>query len=165
MIKQGDTLRFVLYTQKTPAQCMSAINERLQLPPSKSRPDLSGWVEKGGRFTLSVTARVIGPLGRTTRLTGTAEREAGATVIKGYVPDGVSPQWQRILLLVLIAAVALLLVSGNLVLSVVALVFGSLSYIFMMGDYKNSEYLLIEIERLLKATPKPAKRPEATRKK
>jgi hypothetical protein len=150
-------MRFTLYTQKTVPQCMSALNERLQAKATATRPELGGWIEKGGSFSLSVTSRVAKRFPRTTRLTGKAQRESGVTIVRGYVSEGISPQWLRVLFgVMLVVAVGLLLVDEPL-LAVITFVFGGIAYIPLRGDYVNSDVLLLEVERTLKATPRPPK--------
>lgn len=157
-------MQFTLYTEKTIPQCSAALNERMQAKPTSTRRELQGWIEKGGRFSLAVTSKVFGSIARTTRLTGVMQREAGITVIRGYVSDGVSPQWQKILAVVLLIVCAILLLGGQAVLALISLLMGGAAYVPFRGDYENSETLLIELERTLKASPKqPAKKPTAAR--
>jgi hypothetical protein len=153
-------MNFTLYTDKSVAQCMAAINERLQAKATKGRPALEGWIEKSGRFSIAVSAPVIEQLRihRTTRLHGTARRESGVTVISGAVPDGISPNMQRLMIGVLGIVSLLILISGQLALALLVLGFGAVAYVWLVGDYQNSEHLLIEVERVLKASPKPPKK-------
>jgi hypothetical protein len=154
----GDFIvRFVLFTDKTVAQCNSAIHERLQAPSSASRPGLDGWVEKSGRFSLSLTTSVIGKFTRTTRLEAQVERESGQTVIRGNVPDGVGPQGQMIILIGMVLVSAMLLIQGQTVIGIIALAAGAVFYMSLRGDYENSDKLLMEVEKTLKASPKPPK--------
>ncbi|MDX1993107.1 MAG: hypothetical protein SF029_11990 [bacterium] len=141
---------------------MNALHERMQAKGSSSRPELHGWIEKNGHFSLAVTSSVFGRLHRTTRMSGAALRENGSTVIRGYVSDGVSPQWQKILAGVLVVVCVVLLFSGQAVLGLSALLVGGAAYVPMRGDYNNSEILLMELERTLKASPKPSKKPGTT---
>lgn len=150
-------MRFTLFTDKTVSQCMRALNERLQAKPTKTRPELEGWIEKGGAFSLAITSKVAGRFPRTTRLTARTSRESGVTVVRGFVPDGVSPYWLRLLLVMLLLIVGTLVLIGKPMLGVVTFLFGGLAYIPLRGDYINSDRLLIEVEKTLKATPKPPK--------
>ncbi len=136
---------------------MRDLNERMEVKGSKSRPELDGWIKKGGLFSIAVTMPVLFRFTRTTRLHAQAEREGGITVIRGYVSDGVTPKWQRVIFILLLVVCGLILFSGQLLLALVALILGIATFIPMMGDYKNSDLLLLEIERVLKASPKPPK--------
>ncbi len=148
----------MLYTTMTVAQCSSALVERIEAKPTKTRVDLDGRVEKGGYFSLAVTLPTVVRLKRTTRMKGRIFRESGQTVIRGYVPDGVSPQWQRILAGILGLLATLVLLNGELVLALIVLAGGVLAYVPMAGDWKNSDILLIEIEKACKASPRPKKK-------
>jgi hypothetical protein len=150
-------VRFTLFTDKTVAQCNSAINERLQAPATSSRPGLDGWVEKSGKFSLAMTTAVIGRFTRTTRLDAQVERESGQTVIRGTVADGVGPQGQIVILLGMVLVSIMLFVQGQTVLGIIALIAGFVLYMSFRGDYENSDRLLMEVEKTLKATPKPPK--------
>jgi hypothetical protein len=89
-------LRFVLYTDKTVSECLTAINERMHAKATSARPALDGWVEKGGAFALTVSAPVIGKFARRTTLKGQIEREDGLTILRGNVPGGVPRQGQAL---------------------------------------------------------------------
>lgn len=151
-------MRFVLFTDKTVSQCMRDLNERLEAKPTKTRPELNGWIQKGGKFSVSVRSQVLRRFSRRTRLKATASRESGVTVIRGYVSDGVNPFWLRVLTGVVVVVALLLLLVGEPMLALVTLVFGVLAYIPLRGDYINSDTLLLELERTLKASPKPPKK-------
>lgn len=150
-------MRFVLFTDKSVSQCMRDLNERLGAKGTKSRPELDGWIKKGGIFSVAVTLPVWRRFKRTTRMQGQVDRESGTTVIRGYVSDGVTPKWQRVIFVLLLIACGLILLSGQLLLALVALILGFATFIPMMGDYNNSDILLIELERVLKASPRPPK--------
>jgi hypothetical protein len=150
-------VRFVLYTDKSIPQSTSALNERLHQPKTRSSPALDGWVEKNGRFSLALTTPVIAQFTRTTRLHGQLRRENGQTIIQGDVPDGAGPQGQ-VMVLIGIGLVALfVLLQQQAVLAILAVLAGAALYIPMRGDYDNSDRLLLEVERALKASPKPPK--------
>ncbi|MEP7293329.1 MAG: hypothetical protein ABI835_16215, partial [Chloroflexota bacterium] len=87
-------MRFVLYSEKTVTQCMSAVNERMHAKETSTRPALDGWVEKSGTFSISLSAPVIGKFRRRTALTAKVERQSGITVIEGSVPSGASREGQ-----------------------------------------------------------------------
>lgn len=148
-------MRFTYYTEKTVAQCMSALNERLQQKGSSSRPGLEGWVEKSGRFALGVSTRVIGRFPRTTRLQGKAERLGGVTVIKGAVADGVEPRDRVIITAALALVGGFIIVSGNLLPGLLVIGAGLALNIPLAGDHQNSQILLHEVQRTLKAKETP----------
>lgn len=151
-------MRFILYTDKTVAQCMSALNERMQQKGTKARPELHGWIEKSGSFSISMTSRVAQRFPRTTRLNGQAKREGGTTVVRGFVSDGVSPQWLGILSVMVLVICVIMILQGQPMLALLSVIFAGLFYIPMRGDYLNSDVLLLELERTLKATPTPPKK-------
>lgn len=151
-------MQFTLYTQKTTRQCVKDLTERLQARGTKANPALGGWVNKDGGFCLTLIAPVLGRFNRTTRLQGRLWREGGVTVIEGYVSDGISPPWMRILALLLIVGSLLLAISYGAMIGLVMMLFGLLAYIPLRGDYLNSDQLLVAVERTLKADPKPPKK-------
>lgn len=151
-------MQFLLYSKLTVTQCTNALNERIQAKPTKTRHELDGHIEKGGYFSLAVTLPVFLWLKRTTRMKGRIQREGGQTVIRGYVPDGVSPQWQRIIGGVMAVLAVLILFSGQLVMALAILFGGVLAFVPMSGDWKNADILLIEVEKVCKASPKPPKK-------
>jgi hypothetical protein len=151
-------MRYTLYTDKTVSQCLRDLNERLQARPTKANPELGGWIDKKGKFSLTYTSKVARRFSRTTRLSGRLKRESGTTIIQGYVSDGVSPSWMRILFAGLLAVVLALIVVGQALLSVAVLALGLVAYVPLRGDYVNSDVLLIAVEKTLKATPKPPKK-------
>lgn len=154
-------MQFVLYSDMTVAQCMNALNERMQAKGTKSRPELNGWIEKKGAFSISVSSKVMGRFNRRTRLSGHARRDKGMTVIQGSVSDGVNPGALRIVGIALAVTVVMLFLIGEPMLGLLTIIFGAIAYVPLRGDYVNSDLLLIEVERTLKATPKPPKRPDS----
>lgn len=153
-------MRFTLYTDKTTAQCLSAINGRLQAKETASRPALDGWIDRNGEFSLKVTRPVIGKFARTTRLKGHLERESGVTVVRGVVPGGSSKRERIIALIALAVLGALIGLAGRPLLALLLVPVGFWLYIPMAGDYENGPLLLLEVQRALKAKstpPKPAK--------
>jgi hypothetical protein len=148
-------MRFTLYTEKTVADCARALTERMQAP----RSPLDGWVEKKGRFSLTVEGRVIGPFKRRTRMDGEIVREGGETVIRGQVAEGAPPAGQLLILFGLLGGAVLLLLLDQIALAMTCAAGGLIGYAFARGDWENSDRLLAELERTLKASPKPAKKP------
>ncbi len=148
-------MQFILFTEKTTHQCMKALHERIQATETKTRPALEGWIEKNGSFSIAMSRRVVGNFKRTTRLRGSAERDKGVTVIRGFVPEGVSRNW----LMVIGGAVALLAIfmvtQGQLLPAIVIAVVGALIVASLWGDYRNHDILLYELEKTLKAKPAP----------
>lgn len=150
-------MQFALYTDKTIPQCLTAINERMHAKATSTRPALDGWVEKGGAFSLSMSAPVMGRFARRTTLKGQIEREEGVTIIRGGVPGGV-PRQGQVLIFVALALVALTIIgSGNTLVGLLLFPMAAVLYIPMQGDYLNSEVLLDEVEKTLKAKPTPPK--------
>lgn len=148
-------MRFTYYTDKTVAQCMSALNERLQQKGTVSRPGLDGWVEKNGSFSLAVSSKVAKRFHRTTRLQGKAERLGSMTVLKGSVADGVSPR-EQVVIVGALALVGLFIIStGNLLPGLIAIAAGVVLNIPLMGDYQNSQTLTSEVQKTLKAKTTP----------
>jgi hypothetical protein len=148
-------VRFVFYTDKTVAQCMSAINERLQ---TKSSRNLEGWVEKNGNFEISISSRVFAKFSHRTHLRGKVEREAGTSIVRGNVASGLERSQLLILGLLLLLACLAMIFSGQLLIGLALGFFGVLFYIPLMGDNNNSPLLISEIQRTLKAgakSPKP----------
>jgi hypothetical protein len=145
-------LRFVMYTEKSVPQAMSAINERLHTPGTKSRPQLDGWVEKSGRFSMGITGSVKWRLMRRTVLQGKAEKLGNITLIQGSVPGGVSGQGMLVILGALIAvAVLVYTTQNNAILAGVALLAGVVLYIPLVGDFNNCETLLSELQKSVNA--------------
>lgn len=151
-------MQFVLYSDMTIAQCMSALNERMHAKGTKSRPELNGWTEKKGSFSLSVSSKVLGRFNRRTRLNGHAARDKGITVIRGSVSDGVNPGALRLLGIALAVLVVMMFFIGEPMIGLLAVIFGVIAYVPLRGDYVNSDLLLIEVERTLRANPKPPKK-------
>jgi hypothetical protein len=151
-------LRFVLYTDKSVSQCMTALNARMQARASGSRGVLDGWVEKDGRFSLSTSCTVIRRFRRRTHLRATASRDEGYTVIRGYVPDGVSHQGQVVIFGALLLVGVVLVASGYLLPALIAVFATGALYIPLTGDRINSAILMGEVQRTLGAKATPPKK-------
>jgi hypothetical protein len=143
-------LQFTYYTEKTVSQCMLAMNERLH---GSNR--IQGWVDKGGSFSLSVTSPVMRWFRRTTRLQAKAERQGSVTIVKGYVSDGVGPR-ERLIIFGAMGLLAILLVAaGALLPALIVVAAAAFLNIPLTGDYNNSDVLLSEVQRTLKAKHTP----------
>lgn len=148
-------MRVVYYTEKTVAQGIAAVNERLHA--RGTRNTLDGWTEKNGTFALSVTTPVRGKFSRTSHLSGKLTRESGVTVCVVETPSGVNPRG-RILVFVLLGIVAVLLtIAGSPLLAAAIVPLSALLYLPMKGDFENSAVLLAEVQRTLKAKTSPPK--------
>lgn len=144
-------MRFVMYTEKSVPQAMNAINERLHTPGTKSRPQLDGWVEKSGRFSMQVNANVKWRLMRKTVLQGKAEKLGNITLIQGNVPGGVGTGGMLVIFGALAAVALLLYTQGNALVAAAALIAGLVLYIPLVGDFQNCETLLAELQKALNA--------------
>ncbi len=151
-------MQFLMYTDKTVAQAMKAVNDRLHATGTRSRPQLDGWVEKNGKFALAVTTKVFGRFRRKTYLRGQAQRDSGTTIIRGNVPSGL-PRNRQIIVLVMLVIVALVIFAqGNAILAIVVMFSGAALTIPFQGDFDNSEILLTELQRTLQAKLTPPKK-------
>ncbi len=156
-------MRFLLYTEKTPSQALTAINARMQAKESSARASLGGWVEKNGSFALSVSTPVVGRFRRRTVLRGKIERENGLTTVRGDVPSGVDKQGQIVVFIALGLLAVLLLTGGNAVPALAVLPLGAYLYIPMTGDHTNCDLLMGELQRTLKAKEKPPRKSSEAR--
>ena len=150
-------MRFTLYTEKTVPQCLSAINSRLQAKGTATRPDLDGWIDRSGEFSLGVTQPVIGKFQRTTRLKGRLERQSGYTVVTGTVPGGSNPRERWVGIGALVVMGLLVALAGKPLIALLLFPVGFWMYIPMVGDYANGPLLLTELQRALKAKATPPK--------
>jgi hypothetical protein len=151
-------LQFIYYTDKTVAQCLSALNERMHVKGTSSRPAIDGWVEKSGSFSLAVTGTVKGRFRRTTSLHGKMERQGSYTTIRAHVNAGATRE-NLIVIYGALALVALALVAtGNVLMALVVPLVGTALYVPLTGDNENSDFLLNELRKTLgaKATPPKA---------
>jgi hypothetical protein len=154
--QQEGKLRFVMYTEKTVPQAMRAINDRLQTGGTKAR-QYDGWVEKSGRFAFGVTTIVHGRFKRKTVMRGQAERDGGITVVSGDVPGGLSRDRQMIVFAAMILIALLLLSQGGALVAIAVLICAAALSVPLQGDFDNSELLLTELQRTLKARFTPPK--------
>lgn len=150
-------MKFVLYTEKTVPQCISALNERLSGRSGKY--NLNGWTDKEGKFALSLESVVFPPplpkIVRRTELRAVLEKQSGQTVIRGIVPDGVTPVGRAWIYAIIGILCLFMILANQLVLALALIPLGIALYIPMKGDYVNSELLLAEIQRTLKAKYTP----------
>ncbi len=137
---------------------MSALNERIQYKGSSSRPAMDGWVEKGGKFSLALTTTVAGRFSRTTRLRGIVKQEDKVTVIRGTVPDGVDQQGLIMVVAGVAIATVVMLLNGRPILSIVTIIIGAAMCIPLIGDNRNSEVLMQDLEKTLKAKATPPRK-------
>ncbi|MCC6616694.1 MAG: hypothetical protein IT320_24685 [Anaerolineae bacterium] len=153
-------MRVVFFTDKTVAQCMTALHERLQ---SRSSRSLEGWVEKNGNFELSIASPVIGKVTRRTYLRGKVEREGGLTQVKVDVSSGADRRGQIIIFIACALVAVALMANGAITVALLAVAAGGALYIPLAGDNKNSPLLINEVQRTLKATTKRPKKASDTR--
>ncbi len=147
-------MRFVLITDKTPKQCIKALNDRIAKPATKTRTALQGWADKDtGRFRLSIETTVYSRFKRRTRLTGKVEKISGQTTIRGFVPSGFT-QDKIIILAVFVAILSLFMfLSGQLIYAILIAIAGAALTIPLKGDDENHDLLLYELEKATKAKP------------
>jgi len=157
-------LQFVYYSDRTVSQCMMALNERLHVKNGK----LDGWTEKNGNFALELSSSVMRRFSRRTRLQAKAERETNVTVIRGHVSEGIDPQRRAILYGMLVLAGVFIILQGSLLPGLVAILAPLVLNIPLEGDYNNSQALLSEIQKTLKAKDippaAPGRKPTETRR-
>ena len=152
-------LRFVMYTDKSVAQSMRAINDRIQTTGTRTRPQMDGWVDKSGRFAMAVSSTVRWRFRRKTFLHGRAERESGMTIVRGNVPGGLSRNKQALVLgMMIVIGLGLGFTQGSAILTIVAVLAGAAFSIPLQGDFDNSEILLSELQKALKAKFTPPNR-------
>ncbi len=150
-------MHFILYTEKTVSECLRSITERLQTKGTANRPGLDGWIEKNGMFSISVSAPVIGKIPRRTNLRGKLERENGYTLVRGDVPSGATPAGIGAMLGGMGLVALVLLNAGNNLLAMIVIPIAVILLVIMRGDDKNSEYLLDELMKILRAKETPPK--------
>jgi hypothetical protein len=123
---------------------MIAMNERLHQKGGK----LDGWVEKSGRFSLTTSSTVLRRFSHSTRLHARVERENGVTTIRGSVSDGADPRSRSIIYGILVLAGVLLIIAGYFLPGLLVI-----AYIPLEGNFNNSQALIAEVQRTLKARP------------
>jgi hypothetical protein len=163
--RRSTTVNVTLYTEQTVAQCLSALNERMHLKPTTSRPALDGWLEKSGAFSLGVSSVVVGRFSRSTYLRGRLERQNGYTVVHGSVSGGASHKDKIVIFVALALIAAALALRGSVTLALVIAPLAAALYIPLTGDHQNSETLISELQKTLKARenpPRPAKKATET---
>lgn len=152
-----------MYTEKTVPQCISALNERLSGRGGKY--NLDGWTDKEGKFALSLESPVFPPplpkVVRRTELRAILEKHSGQTVIRGIVPDGVTAVGRAWIYTIIIILWLFMILVNQLVLALILIPLGIALYIPMKGDCVNSELLLAEIQRTLKAKYTPIVTPNS----
>ncbi|GAB1420602.1 hypothetical protein MASR2M15_07090 [Anaerolineales bacterium] len=148
---------FVLYTTQTITQCTNAINERIQTKSSSKKRRYDGWIKKGGYFSISVSTPVARYFSRTTRLNGRIQREGGLTVIKGKVPGGVEKQTQSIILGAALVTALFVAITSDPLIGIVLGFLGAALLIPLAGDKENSQILINDLKRILKAKDTPPK--------
>jgi len=150
-------MRFTLYTDKTVSDCVKSLNERIEAKKN-SKNGVRGKANKNGEFSLSSSARVLFFFPRVTQMNAKIIREGGNTVINGFVPDGMSAYWLTISGVVLVAVCVGFLILNENLFAVIGLLAGAFAYVMLRGDYRNSEFLLVEVEKTLKASPNMPKK-------
>lgn len=148
-------MRFEIYTELTVRQCMNALNERMAASPTKSRPAVAGQIDKGGKFSISVTNPVALAFKRRTRLRGQAERSTGLTTITGYVPDGLPRARVAVIMAALVLVGVAMMANGNGVYGILITIIGLGLYVPLVGDYHNGTYLYKELKKATKAKERP----------
>lgn len=148
-------MRFELMTHMTIMECHKTLQERLQ-----TSRQIEGWTDKNGTFSLAVSSKVARAFSRKTRLQGHMKRDKGITTINGYVPDGVAPRQRAFIIVGMVLAGFFLIISGNGLPGIITIVVAPVFLIPLAGDYTNSDVLLKEVRRTLRARegtpPKPA---------
>jgi len=143
---------------------MSAIHNRMQAKGTSSRPELDGYVDKSGRFSLSMSSKVMRHFHRRTRLRGHVKREDGVTVIRGFVPGGLSREGQAVIFGALVLVAGILLTQGSAIFALAVILAGAGLTIPLTGDYHNSAILFADIKRTLGAKETPPKKTTKNRR-
>jgi len=151
-------MRFTLYTDKSVSDCTKTLAERIEAKQN-SKNGVRGHInQKTHEFSLQMSAKIWFLFKRTTQMNGKISKEGGQTIINGFVPDGMSPYWMTISGVVLMAVCVGFLILNENFLAVLGFGAGAFAYVMLRGDYRNSEALLVEVERTLKASPNPPKK-------
>ncbi|MFN8531235.1 MAG: hypothetical protein U0670_21750 [Anaerolineae bacterium] len=150
-------MHFILYTDKSVNECLKSITERLQIRGTNNRPGLDGWIDKSGTFSISVNAPVLGNVPRRTNLRGKLEKDSGYTVVRGDVPSGARPAGIGLMFGAMGLVALMLLNSGSQLLALAIPAIAAYLFIILRGDDLNSEYLLDELMKMLRAKETPPK--------
>jgi len=147
-------VHFELYSPKTIKQISTELTERIGEKGTRARPTIQGLVEKDGTFYLTTQSVLLG-IERTTRLRATMERVRDVTIIRGYVSEGMRPEKVYVVMAALAVVGILLALQGQVVLGLIVLGLSIIAYVPLVGDHRNSQYLLKELKRLSAAKDKP----------
>lgn len=150
-------MNFILYTEKSLNDCMKALTDRLLQSETPTRPALDGYVQKNGKFKIGIEQVVFRQLKRKTWVEGQMVKDGTLTVIRGQVPEGATPERQKWVGALIPIAGLMMVIRGELLLGLVAMLLIGYVLITLRGDYFNSDRLLVELEKNLKASPKPPK--------
>jgi len=150
-------VNFTLYSEKAATECIKALTERLHQSETPTRPALDGFVHKNGKFRIGVELGVFRQITRKTWVEGQIIKEGALTLIRGQVPEGATPGRQRFIGFLIPIAGGIMALRGELLLGLLAMVLIGYVLITVRGDYYNSDRLLMELEKNLKASPKPPK--------
>lgn len=148
-------MRFVLETDKTPKQCVKAIQERFEQTPTKTRPEIKGTADKDtGRFSMSLETTVFGRFKRRTRLRGQAvKRGGGGSRISGFVPHGLDRRQLRLVAAFVVVLALFMYLRGQLIYGIMILLAGGALAVPLWGDHQNHDVLLYELEKATGAKP------------
>jgi hypothetical protein len=147
-------VHFELYSPKTIKQINTELTARMAEKGTRSRPAIQGVVEKTGAIYWSTQIVLLG-ITRTTRLRATLEKSKDVTIIRGYVSEGVQPQKVYIVMAALAVIGLLLALQGQVVLGLIVFGVSVVAYVPLVGDYRNSHYMLRELKRVTAAKDKP----------
>lgn len=147
-------MHFELYSPKTIKQINTELTARMAEKGTRSRPAIQGVVEKTGAIYWSTQTVLLG-ITRTTRLRATLEKAKDVTIIRGYVSEGVQPQKVYVVMAALAAIGLLLALQGQVVLGLIVFGVSVVAYVPLVGDYRNSHYMLRELKRVTAAKDKP----------
>lgn len=148
---------FTLYSEKSAADCIKALSDRLLQSETPTRPALNGSVNKNGKFRLTLRQKVLAGITHETWIEGEISKEQNITLIRGRVPDGAPPDRQRLVAIAIPVSGVIMLLREQAVMAVVVMGLLMLWFIMLRGDYMGSDRLLLELEKNLKASPKPPK--------
>ncbi len=147
-------MNFTLYSEKATTECIKALTERLHQSETPTRPSLDGFVHKNGKFKIGVEQGVFRQITRKTWVEGQIIKDGALTLIRGQVPDGATPERQRFIAFLIPIAGVMLVIRGEVLLALLAMALIGFVLVTVRGDYYNSDRLLMELEKSLKASPK-----------